>query len=66
MSETKTYTTMSLYPEVADRIIKVKKDLKLRNNSESIQVLLASFDIVNNSGYGGKFTEAVKNAIKEE
>ena len=67
MSENKSYTTLSVYPEILDRIIQVKKDLKLRNHSQAIQVLFASFDIINSdSDYGGRFTEAVKNALKED
>ena len=65
MSETKTYTTMSLYPEVAGKIVELKDDLKLRNNSQSVKVLLAAYDIINGTGYGGRFTEAVKHALEE-
>ena len=64
MSEKKVYTPMSLYPEVASKIVDVKKALKLDNNSQSVKVLLAAYDIINGTGYGGTFTEAVKHALE--
>ena len=59
------YTTLSVYPEVADRIVHVKETYHLRNNSEAVRVLLTAFDIINNTGHGGDFTEAVKSALEE-
>ena len=64
MGENKVYTTMSLYPETASKIIELKKDLGLKNNSQAIQVLLTAFDIVNSSQVGGGFTEAVKEVME--
>ena len=64
MGENKVYTTMSLYPETANKIIELKKDLRLRNNSQAVQVLLAAYDILNNTGLGGGFTEAVKQVME--
>ena len=66
MGENKTYTTVSLYPEVANKIVDLKKDLKLKNNSDSVKVLLAAYDILNNTGLGGGFTEAVKQVMEIE
>jgi len=57
---------MSLYPEVAGKIVDLKKDLKLGSNSQSVKVLLAAYDIINGTGYGGRFTEAVKQALEED
>ena len=65
MSNRIIYTTLSVYPEVADRIVKVKKDYGLNNNSEAVRVLLTAFDIINNTGHGGDFTEAVKTVLGE-
>ncbi len=64
MGENKVYTTVSLYPEVANKIVDLKKDLNLKNNSDSVKVLLAAYDILNNTGYGGGFTEAVKQVME--
>ena len=64
MGENKVYTTMSLYPEVANKIIELKKELKLKNNSDSVKVLLAAYDILNNTVLGGGFTEAVKQVME--
>lgn len=66
MGENKVYTTMSLYPETANKIIELKKDLRLRNNSQAVQVLLAAYDILNNTGLGGGFTEAVKQVMERD
>ena len=65
MGENKVYTTMSMYPEAANKIIELKKELRLRNNSQAVQVLLAAYDILNNTGYGGKITEAVKQVMEK-
>ena len=64
MGENKSYTTLSIYPEVANKIIELKKDLNLKNNSDSVKVLLAAYDILNNTGLGGGFTEAVKQVME--
>ena len=64
MGENKTYTTMSLYPETANKIVQLKKDMGLKNNSQSIQVLLTAFDIINSTQYGEGFTEAVKEVME--
>ena len=66
MSENKSYTTLSIYPETANKIILLKKELNLRNNSQAIQILLTAFDIVNSSHIGGGFTEAVKQVMERE
>lgn len=66
MSERKVYTTLSIYPEVADRIVSLKKELKLGNASQTVEVLLTAYDIINGSGHGGRFTEAVKQALDGE
>ncbi len=66
MGENKVYTTVSLYPEVANKIVDLKKDLNLKNNSDSVKVLLAAYDILNNTGLGGDFTEAVKQVMERE
>jgi hypothetical protein len=65
MSNRIIYTTLSLYPDIADRIVKVKEDYGLKNNNEAVQVLLTAFDIINNTGHGGDFTEAVKTVLGE-
>ena len=64
MSENKVYTTMSMYPEMANKIIDLKNELNLKNNSQSIQVLLTAFDIINSTQYGEGFTEAVKEVME--
>ena len=66
MSENKSYTTLSIYPETANKIILLKKELNLKNNSDSVKVLLAAYDILNNTGLGGDFTEAVKQIMERE
>ena len=66
MSENKVYTTMSMYPEMANKIIDLKNELNLKNNSQSIQVLLTAFDIINSTQYGEGFTEAVKEVMERE
>jgi len=65
MSNRIIYTTLSLYPDIADRIVKVKEEYNLKNNNEAVQVLLTAFDIINNTGHGGDFTEAVKTVLGE-
>jgi len=64
VGENKVYTTVSLYPEVASKIVDLKKDLKLKNNSQAVQVLLTAFDIINSTQYGEGFTEAVKEVME--
>ena len=66
MGENKSYTTLSIYPETASKVILLKKELSLKNNSQAIQILLAAFDILNNTGMGGGFTEAVKQVMEIE
>jgi len=66
MGENKSYTTLSIYPETASKVILLKKELSLKNNSQAIQILLAAFDILNNTGMGGGFTEAVKQVMERE
>ena len=66
MSNRIIYTTLSVYPEIADRIVKVKEDYELKNNNEALQVLLTAFDIINNTGHGGEFSEAVKSVYEKE
>ena len=66
MSNRVTYTTLSIYPAIADRIDTVKTNLGLGNKSQTIEVLLTAYDILNNTGYGGRFSEAVKTVIKED
>lgn len=60
------HTTMSLHFNVRDSVVNVKKNLKLNSNSEAVQVLLAAYDIINGTGHGGEFTEAVKKALEEK
>lgn len=62
----KGYTTVSVYPRVARKIDAVQTHHHLRNRSEAVEVLLAAYDILNGTGYGGPFSEAVKEALKEE
>ena len=59
------YTTVSVYPRVASKIDKVQKGLSLNNRSEAVEVLLAAYDIINGTGYGGRFSEAVKTAFND-
>ena len=59
------YTTVSVYPRVASKIDKVQKGLSLNNRSEAVEVLLAAYDIINGTGYGGRFSESVKSAFEE-
>lgn len=59
------YTTVSVKPNVAKKIDKVQSGLSLRNRSEAVEVLLAAYDILNGTGYGGPFSEAVKTAFNE-
>ena len=66
MSERKVYTTLSIYPEVADRIVALKEELGLKNASQSVSVLLTAYDIINGSGHGGRFTKAVKQVLDGE
>jgi len=66
MSENKTYSTLSVYPELIGRIVQLKKDVGLKNNSQAVQVLLTAFDIINSTRYGEGFTEAVKQIMEVE
>lgn len=66
MSNRIIYTTLSVYPEIADRIVAVKEAYKLKNNNEAVQVLLTAFDIINGTGHGGDFSEAVKSVYEKE
>jgi len=66
VGENKVYTTVSLYPEVANKIVDLKKDLNLKNNSDSVKVLLAAYDIINNTRLGEGFTEAVKQVMERD
>lgn len=59
------YTTVSVYPHVAKKIEKVQSGLSLRNKSEAVEVLLAAYDILNGTGYGGRFSESVKTAFND-
>ncbi len=59
------YTTVSVYPDVAQKIEDVQKGLSLRNRNAAVEVLLAAYDILNGTGYGGQFSESVKSAFKE-
>ena len=64
-SGNKQYTTIGVYVQIADRVGEIKKSLGLRSVSETMQVLLASYDIINSTEHGGRFTEAVKSAFEE-
>ena len=66
MSNRIIYTTLSVYPEIADRVVEVKKSYSLKNQSEAVQVLLTAFDIINGTGHGGDFSEAVKSVYEKE
>ena len=59
------YTTVSVYPDVAQKIEKVQTGLRLNNRNEAVEVLLAAYDILNGTGYGGRFSESVKSAFEE-
>lgn len=59
------YTTVSVYPDVAQKIEKVQVNLRLRNRNDAVEVLLAAYDIINGTGYGGRFSESVKSAFEE-
>jgi len=59
------YTTVSVYPNVAQKIDKVQSGLKLRNRNQAVEVLLAAYDIINGTGYGGRFSESVRAAFDE-
>ena len=65
-SKNKHYTTIGVYVQIADRVGDIKRSLGLKSVSEAMQVLLAAFDIINNTGHGGRFTEAVKSALEEK
>ena len=64
MGDKKVYSSLSIYPELIDKVVQLKEDLGLKNNSQSIQILLTAFDIVNSSQIGGGFTEAVKEVME--
>ena len=66
MSRNRLYASLGIYAELVDRVSKLKNDLGLGNKSEAVQVLFAAYDIINNTGYGGRFTEAVKSALEED
>ena len=51
---------------MADQVKQIRDDLKLKSNSEAIKVALAAYDVINATGYGDKFTEAVKNAFNNK
>ena len=59
------YTTVSVYPDVAQKIERVQAGLRLNNRNEAVEVLLAAYDILNGTGYGGRFSESVKSAFEE-
>jgi len=66
MSNRIIYTTLSLYPDIADRIVKVKEAYKPKNNNEAVQVLLKAFDIINGTGHGGDLSAAAKSVYEKE
>ena len=59
------YTTLSVHVEAASRFKEVQSSLQLRSQTDTVKVLLAAFDIINGTGHGGAFTEAVKKAFAE-
>ena len=59
------YTSLSVHLDVASKVRDVKGELELRSVTETVQVLLAAYDIINGTGHGGRFTEAVKRAFAE-
>ena len=59
------YTSLSVHLDAASKVRGVKDELDLRSMTEAVQVLLAAYDIINGTGHGGRFTEAVKKAFAE-
>ena len=59
------YTTLSVHVDVASKVRGVRDDLSLDSNTDAVKVLLAAYDIINGTGHGGRFTEAVKKAFAE-
>jgi len=51
--------------DVASKVRGVRDDLSLDSNTDAVKVLLAAYDIINGTGHGGRFTEAVKKAFAE-
>lgn len=58
------YSSLGLPVDVVSKVVDLKEELSLKSNGEAIQVLLAAYDIINGTGHGGEFTEAVKQAIE--
>lgn len=60
----KKYSPISVRVEVAESFRKMAKDLGFEN-TEALQVVMAAYDIINNTRHGGVFTNAVKKAVTE-
>ena len=61
----KPYTTLGLPLDMANRVIKLRDDQQLGSVNEAVQLLFAAYDIINGTGYGGRFSEAVKATLTE-
>ena len=59
------YTTLSVHVEQASKVKGMRDELALGGVDDTVKVLLAAYDIINGTGYGGRFTEAVKKAFAE-
>ena len=60
----KRYSPISVRADVAQGFRRLAQEANLEN-TETLQVCMAAYDIINSSLYGGKFTEAVKKAFAE-
>ena len=60
----KKYSPISVRVEVAEGFRSLAKSMGYEN-TEALQVVMAAYDIINNTRHGGVFTNAVKKAVTE-
>lgn len=69
-STSEVFVSLPVKPPVKESIERLKADLikqgvKIRNQSDVVALTITAYDIMYNSSYGGKLTQAVVKAIAE-
>ena len=60
----KKYSPISVRAEVAETFRDLAKGIG-QENTEALQICMVAYDVINNTNYGGRFTDAVNRAFKE-
>jgi hypothetical protein len=69
-SQLETFVNLPVHPPVKDAVERIRNDLtkkgvKVKSQSDVVQICVTAYDIMYGSAFGDRFTSAVSKALNE-